>query len=76
MDNIKMEDKKYRVVFTQYYVTEVEARNEDKAIFKAEENFYRYASRPVAHTEYDEVTVEEITDEVLLIPGEEEEEYE
>lgn len=65
--------KKYEVVFVQCYGVEVEAENEEDAVKKAEDDFFEYARRPVARTNYDDVEVREIEDDVFLIPEEDEE---
>lgn len=50
--------KKYRVIFTQYYEYEVEAKNDDEAHDKAYKEFAAEMRYPVANTIYDEVEVE------------------
>lgn len=49
--------KKYKVIFTQYYEYEVEAKNDNEAHDKAYEEFVSDMRYPVAHTIYDEVEV-------------------
>lgn len=55
--------KKYCVTFYQCTNIEVEAENEDDALQKASPEFDRAMRRPIAHTDYDDVEVREVTDE-------------
>lgn len=55
--------KKYCVTFYQCTNIEVEAENEDDALQNASPEFDRAMRRPIAHTDYDDVEVREVTDE-------------
>ena len=54
---------KYRVVFTQYYEYEVEAKNDSEAHDKAHQEFAAEMRHPVANTVYDEMEIERLDDE-------------
>lgn len=53
---------KFEVCFIQYHNYEVEAENERDAIDLASDDFHSEMRRPIAHTYYDEVEVEELED--------------
>lgn len=54
---------KYNVCFTQYWVYEVEAEDEDTAFDLALEDFHYEMRRPIAHTHYDDVEIEEVKED-------------
>lgn len=55
--------KKYEVTFTQYYIYEVEAKNDYDAQEKAYKEYEADMRYPVANTIYDEVEVECLEDD-------------
>ncbi len=55
--------KRYCVTFYQCTSFEVEAADEEEAVDKALPEFDRAMRRPIAHTDYDDVEVKEVTDE-------------
>lgn len=54
---------RYRVIFTQYWDYEVEAEDEYEAEQVAKKEFLSDMHYPVAHTNYDDIDIEELEDE-------------
>ena len=53
--------KRYCVTFYQSTSIEVEAEDDDAAFNRASVEFDRAIRRPVAHTEYDDVVIQEVS---------------
>lgn len=54
---------RYSVCFTNYHSYEVEANSESEAEDKAYQQYKAEMSRPIAHTGYDEVEVQNLDED-------------